>query len=363
LDKAIETLQVAIQEYPLQVDNYVNLGVFYAEEGKMEDAREVLLKALALQPDQAIALSDVILSYTVIDQYDEARKYVAKADQLRLKGTDLLVYELSLYGATGDTAAIQRILTEGAGRPDQFLLTAQWGNTQAQSGQFRAAAATLQQAAGQAGESKAPDAQAGFVLTAAFVSWSVGRCQNPDAAVRQALAVDKSKQTQIAVAGTQAFCGEGKLALSELDALEKKYPDDTLVQQVYVPQARAYVALEAGDAQKALDLLAKSQAFDLISPGPYLRGLAYLQLHDPANAIAAFKIASKYKGASFTSVNIIPFPLNSYALGLLGLGRAYALAGDKANAKAAYERFFTEWKNADADLAVIAQAKKEYAGL
>ena len=60
LDKAVETLQVAVQEYPLQVDNYVNLGVFYGAEGKPEKAEEVLLKALALQPDQAIALSDVI---------------------------------------------------------------------------------------------------------------------------------------------------------------------------------------------------------------------------------------------------------------------------------------------------------------
>ena len=309
LDKAIETLQVAIQEYPLQSDNYVNLGVFYAEEGKVEDALEAQLKVLALQPDQAIALDDVISGYSVLDQYDEARKYVARADQLRLKGTDLLVYEISLYGATGDAAGIERILTEGAGRPDQFLITGQWGNIQAQRGQFQAAAAMLQQAAGQAGEAKAPDAQAGFLLNAAYLGWPAGQCQNPQAAVKQALAVDKSKQTQIAVAGTQAFCGEGTLALPELDALEKKYPDDTLVQQEYVPEARAYVALEAGDAQKALNLLAKSQAFDMGSPGPYLRGLAYLQLHDAGKATAAFKIATKYKGASYTSINNIPFPV------------------------------------------------------
>jgi hypothetical protein len=121
--------------------------------------------------------------------------------------------------------------------------------------------------------------------------------------------------------------------------------------------------LQAADAHKALDLLAKGHAFDQISPGPYLRGLAYLQLHDAGNAIAAFKIATKYKGASYTSGDNIPFPLNSYALGLLGLGRAYTMAGDKANAKAAYDRFFAEWKNPDPELAVMAQAKKEYAGL
>ena len=123
------------------------------------------------------------------------------------------------------------------------------------------------------------------------------------------------------------------------------------------------MALQGGDARKALDLLTKGQSFDLVSPGSYLRGLAYLQLHDAANATAAFKIATKYKGAAYGNQTSMPFPLNNYALSLLGLGRANAMAGDKADAKAAYEHFFMEWKNADPGLAVMAQAKKEYAAL
>ena len=52
-----------------------------------------------------------------------------------------------------------------------------------------------------------------------------------------------------------------------------------------------------------------------------------------------------------------------YALSYLGLGRAYAMAGNKPDAKKAYDVFFAEWKNADRDLPVIAEAKKEYAQL
>ena len=363
INKSIETLQVAIQEYPLQVDNYVNLGATYLEEGQPEKAEEVLLKGLTVQPDEAISLTDVITVYTMLDRFDEAQKYAERATKVRLNGTDLLAYELSLDGAMGDTAAIQRILVAGAGRPDQFQLTGQLGEVQGQFGQFRAAVATLQQAAGQAGEAKAPDARATFLLTAAFTGWPVGQCENPDSAVKQALAADKSKPTQIGVAATYAFCGEAKPALAALEVLEKKYPDDTAVQQLYVRQARAFVALQAGNGQRAVDLLVGTQAFDQGSPGPYLRGLAYLQLHDAGSAVAAFKVATKYKGSSFASVRGTAFPTNYYALALLGLARAYAMGGDKANAKAAYERFFTEWKNADPGLAVMAEAKKEYAAL
>jgi predicted negative regulator of RcsB-dependent stress response len=109
--------------------------------------------------------------------------------------------------------------------------------------------------------------------------------------------------------------------------------------------------------------LQQSEAFDAVSPGSYLRGLAYLQLHDADNAVASFKAGTRYKGTSYLSQSALPFPLNSYALSMLGLGRAYAMAGDKAQAKKAYEAFFAEWKNSDADLVMMAAAKKEYAGL
>jgi hypothetical protein len=66
---------------------------------------------------------------------------------------------------------------------------------------------------------------------------------------------------------------------------------------------------------------------------------------------------------NYLSESNLFYPMNYYALSLLGLGRAYAMAGDKADAKAAYQHFFTEWKNADAGLAVVAEAKKEFAAL
>jgi hypothetical protein len=50
-------------------------------------------------------------------------------------------------------------------------------------------------------------------------------------------------------------------------------------------------------------------------------------------------------------------------LAQLGLARAYVMAGDKANAKKAYEAFFVTWKDADSDLPMLVAAKKEYAAL
>ena len=43
--------------------------------------------------------------------------------------------------------------------------------------------------------------------------------------------------------------------------------------------------------------------------------------------------------------------------------RAYALAGDAAKARAAYQDFLGLWKDADPDIPILKQAKAEYAKL
>jgi hypothetical protein len=74
--------------------------------------------------------------------------------------------------------------------------------------------------------------------------------------------------------------------------------------------------------------------------------------------VSAFQSAARFKGGTLTQVTG-PF----YAQAQLGLARAYALGGDKVNAKKAYQDFFTTWKDADADLPMLVSAKKEFAAL
>jgi serine/threonine protein kinase/Tfp pilus assembly protein PilF len=355
-NKGIETLQVVTQEYPLQADNFVNLGVAYLSVGQMEKAAAANRRALELQPDNAFALENGIALATQLNQPDEARKYIAEAQRIGLNGTSLLAGEGSFYATQSDWSAVQKILTQSTGRPDQFVVTSVWGITLAQLGQIQLARNTLLRATDQAASAKARDAQAGALLSAAGVGWMVGRCFDPEQTVKEALKLDKGKGTLIGAANTLAACNVQKQANQMLDDLEKRYPEDTLVQELNVPQSRAWLAIKAGDPQRALVLLERVGAHDAASYAPYLRGLAYLELKDARNAIASFQDATRLKGQAYN----IGSP---YALGYLGLGRAYAVAGDKTSAKKAYDVFFTEWKDADADLPVIAEAKKEYAQL
>jgi len=58
---------------------------------------------------------------------------------------------------------------------------------------------------------------------------------------------------------------------------------------------------------------------------------------------------------------VLNFPLG--ALAHLGLARAYALSGEPAKAKTAYQDFLTLWKDADPDIPILKEAKAEYAKL
>jgi len=51
------------------------------------------------------------------------------------------------------------------------------------------------------------------------------------------------------------------------------------------------------------------------------------------------------------------------ALARLGLARAFVTQGDIAKARTAYQDFLTLWKDADADIPILKQAKAEYANL
>ena len=49
-----------------------------------------------------------------------------------------------------------------------------------------------------------------------------------------------------------------------------------------------------------------------------------------------------------------------FPLAHLGLARAAALAGDATKSRQAYQDFFALWKDADADIPILIEAKQEY---
>ena len=87
----------------------------------------------------------------------------------------------------------------------------------------------------------------------------------------------------------------------------------------------------------------------------YVRGLAYPAANRCTDAAAKFQKILNHRGI------VVSDPIG--ALACLQLCRAYALSGDEAKAKSAYQDFLTLWKDVDPDIPIYGQAKAEYGKL
>ena len=358
IDKVIDTLELSIRTYPNDFNSLVNIAVAYTVIGDYDKALDYSQKAVATQPDDAIAQENLIQDLIVLNRLPEAKEQLAKVIKLGLgDSTELQQWAYIIAFLNGDTAGMERIFAQTADRPDSYIMITAKGTLEEYQGKYKAAVATWQSAADQAASQKASDAEASALLFLVSGRGFAGMCQDSESRVKHALALDKTKPTLRQAAYTAAICGDRKTADPLLKDLDKKYPEDTTVQGITIPESRALLDLAEHKPTDALSELEKAKAYDLASPGAYLRGLAYLDAHDAPDAVIAFQRAIQYPGAA------IELTYQSYPQAQLGLARAYAMQGDKAHAKAAYQAFFDLWKNADPDLPQVIAAKKEFAAL
>src|SRR5262249_49730442 len=161
--------------------------------------------------------------------------------------------------------------------------------------------------------------------------------------------------------------GESSHAEALAGEMENRFPEDSSVRFSYVPTIRAVLALNRAEPERAVELLqatvphelgiplsAVSGLFGALYP-LYVRGQAYLAANKATEAASEFRKILDHRGI------VVSDPIA--ALSHLQLGRAYALAGDKAKAQSAYQDFFTLWKEADQDIPVLKQAESEHARL
>ena len=172
--------------------------------------------------------------------------------------------------------------------------------------------------------------------------------------IAQALKMSNSPNVVLNSAITLAIAGEDKRAAKLADDVARQRPYDTLVQFASVPLVKAQIEINHGNLAKAIDLLDGAMIYARVNTAVlYVRGNAYLKAGQGGEAVQAFQRMLELR-------NVFPIdPL--IPLANLGLGRAYALQHDTAHSRIAYQDFLAQWKDADADVRLLQQAKTEYA--
>ena len=216
--------------------------------------------------------------------------------------------------------------------------------------------------------------QAGTHETAALYEAAQAVCEahfgNRAAAkerARAALELAKGRDVEYAAAFALALSGDLSESQRLAADLEKRFPEDTPVQFEYLPTLHALSALAHRAPPDAVERLQRAVPYDLALPGTafhakfgglypaYVRGEAYLAAGRGQEAAAEFQKVLNHRGI------VLADPVG--ALAHLQLGRAYVVSGDITRAKSAYQDFLSLWKDADADLPVLKQARAACAKL
>ena len=365
LEKATQTFELWKQNYPRDEVPYLDLGYINACLGNMEKGLEEAKEALRVEPNDATTYLNVAGSYIALNRLDEAEAVFKLADERKLESETLLQTRYQFAFMKGDTAKMSQLASAAAGKPGiEDVLLASQADTDGWYGKMNRAREFTRRAVDSAVHNDANESAASYQAAAALREVEAGDRQQARTEANAALKLAPNRDVQEIAALTLARAGDTAAAEKLAADLNRAFPLDTIVQRNWLPTIRAAIALDRNDPNRAVAFLQDASPIELgqatsslvIFMCPvYIRGEAYLALHDGSHAAAEFQKFIDHRGV------LTNFPWG--ALARLGLARAYALQGDTAKAKSAYQDFLTLWKDADPALPTLLAAKTELANI
>jgi len=364
LEKAAQTLELWQQTYPRDYFPYRRLGNISATLGNWEKALEVFREALRLEPNMVANYLNLAQTYVILNRLDEAEAVYKQAEERKLEDELMLQNRYQLAFLKGNAAQMAQLVSAAMGKPgfEDLLLAAQ-ADTEGWYGKLKNAHELTRRAMDSAQHNDAKETAATYQAAAALREVEVGNREQARAEANAALKLAPNRDVRAIAALALARAGDTAEAEKLAAELDKTFPLHTRVQRYWLPTIRAAVALQRKDPNRAIELLKVASTVELSYPTnlaillcpAYLRGEAYLMLHDGNAAAAEFQKFIDHRGL------VADFPWG--ALARVGLARAYAMQGDTAKARTAYQDFLTLWKDADPDIPILKEAKAEYANL
>ena len=373
LEKAYQTLESWLQTYPR--GEYPNdaqsllAGLSTHGTGRFERAIQAAQKGISEDPERGLSYANLAQSYLLTDRFPEAERTLALASEHKLEVPDLLIirYIIALLKGDQEQMAGAAGLAKGKRRAEHWMAHEE-ALALARSGRLQAGRRSSNRAVDLAVQEGEREAAGSY--QAARALWEAV-CGNAAEGKRNAMAaLDLSNGREIVYAAAFALGLSGDFSRSEALAgdLERRFPEDTFAKFTYVPVLRALSALEHQKPTDSVERLQIALPYEFAANGlnfnhyylgglhsAYVRGKALIAAERYGEAAAEFQKIVEHRGL----VGADPIG----ALAHLQLGRVFALSGDKAKAKAAYETFLGLWKDADADLPILKSAKAEYARL
>jgi serine/threonine protein kinase/tetratricopeptide (TPR) repeat protein len=359
IDKAVETLKTWTRLYPNDFIPYNNLSLDYQIQGNYEEALKQALEAVRLSPDTVTARDNVVTCFLALGRIDEAEQAAKENEKLNPDSTGAHNNRFLFSFLRHDQAGMDREIEWAKGKPEEADAVIEAANVAVYLGKFKQSEEYVKRAVEMMKTQNRVENAEKELLGLASNQLVAGKCQQAKENAKAAAPLNRGRSGRVGAALVYGGCGDANQAQSILNQLRTTYPTDTIINSIFVPIMQAIIERSRGNLGEAIRLSESVRPYDrgLVAGlmNNYLRGTLYLEQHQGAEAAAEFKKIIDYPGVEPYS------PVHSLAY--LGLGRAAVLTGDTGAARKSYQDFFGLWKDADADLPVLVQAKKEYEAL
>ena len=354
LDKYLETLELWKRTYPRESAPHNNLAVKYNELGQFDRAAEEAREAIRLNPNSASGHSLLASSSVGLNRYDDAKEIIRQALSQKLENLRMHQNLYRIAFVQGDAAGVKKEIDWANGKPEEYAAQTWQADSSAFSGQVRTARQFSTTAVDMAQQRDLKEVAAQIAAGAAARDAQFRDCGTVKDQTARALRLSHDRITLSLSAQALAICGDTGQTKTLVEELVRRFPTESLINQVRIPLIEAHVELQRGNPAQAIQLLEKTRLYGraILFPIAYLRGQAYLADKNGAAAAAQFQEILDNRGWS---------PLSYfYPLAYVGLARSAVLQGDPAKARKAYEDFFALWKDSDPELSILIEAKKEY---
>ena len=335
------------------------MGYGYLRIGQLEQALTEFREAIRINPNESHYYGNVSDILIRLNRFDEARETIKQA---RTRNLDHPGYRRYLYLiglAQGDATEVQRQLEASRKIDGEALALTREAGASVFSGRWRKAQELYHRAASLSGTPSPSGTNVRLPVAATIAGALFGFCQPATNDVRQALTISRLNSPvqilYVPVLADGSLCGDAGEAQKLADEQLRRYPNATSLNVYSEPIVRAATALQRNRADQAIEFLNAAIPYEggfAAFWSNYLRGQAYLRLNRSNEAALEFQKIIDHRGWDPAA------PM--YPLAHLGRARALSLAGDLTGSRKSYQDFFALWKDADSDLPVLIDARKEY---
>ena len=357
--KAREALEVWKRTYTRDYRPSNALALLLIRLGDYATAITEAEDAMQRNPLHAFPRSNLAHAYRGAGRYVEARQVAerAMAEKLQTMPMRRLLYQLGEL--LGDPALSKAQIDCAATQQRSFDMSGARGQVAIYHGRVQEARRLFAETMKDATDRGFPQVASGYAAQAAFAEVIYGYGRPPIEQARTIVQSPTAHEPRLRAATAMALGGEPGDADALVRRLRGVRPQDTLLQNAYLPVVEAAALLARGDAAGAVEQLRRAAPYEngivaALLP-VYVRGEARLRAGAAEEAAREFQSILTHRGADPFSPVV--------ALAHLGLGRAHARTGAIAESRAAYEALFAIWSGADPDLPVLRKAREEYAAL